>query len=206
MTAYVFYILGVLIFGLLCTLLIRYWTRKNDIEAENLRLGPLRRQKRRDSTAPKEADTRSRLILQREFRRVPTPWGWPQPVELNRANARPVLSAAMQSFASRLIRPKELVNRSSDNPHISGSVRALLEDRYRPVMKSVEYRKVKAPLLRDPSEPFDQMDDFGSRKRKPVRKKMQSQAAMRSGLDKVIPKIGQKPKTELKDIKLPWGW
>lgn len=198
---YVFYILGVLSIGLLCTLAIRYWTRKNDIEAENLRLGSSRRQGRQDG-----ANSRARLILQREFRQVPTPWGWPGHGELNRDRARPVLSDSMQSFANRLIRQKELVDRSSPNPRISGSVRALLEDRYSPVMKSVKYRKVKAPLLRDPSEPFDQMDDFGSRKLKPAHKKMQSQAAMRSGLEKVVPDIGRKSKTELKDIKLPWGW
>jgi hypothetical protein len=203
---YVFYILGVLAIGLLCMLLIRYWSRKNDREAEILRLGSSRRQRRQDDASPKEANSRARLILQREFRQVPTPWGWPRHVELNRGGARPDLSDAMQSFANRLIRQKELVNRSSTNPRISNSVRALLEDRYSPVMKSVEYRKVKAPLLRDPSEPFDQMDDFGSRKLKPARKKMQSQAEMRSGLERVVPDIGQKSKIELKDIKLPWGW
>jgi hypothetical protein len=203
---YVFYILGVLIIGLLCMLMIRNWTGKNDIEAENLRLGSSRRQGSQDGASPKEADSRARLILQREFRQVPTPWGWSRHVELNRNGARPVLSDSMQSFANRLIRQKELVNRSSTNPRIATSVRALLEDRYSPVMKSVGYQKVKAPLLRDPAEPYDQMNDFGSQKLQPVTKKMQSQAAMRSGLEKVVYNKGEFPKVDLKDVKLPWGW
>jgi hypothetical protein len=115
----------------------------------------------------------------------------------------------MRSFTRSLIRQKELVTGSHVNPRVSNSIRALLQDRYGPtdyqLMKSIRYEKVKAPLLRDPNAPVDQMDSFGMSELKPNKAKLQKQAAMKTNPGKPA-KSGKRTEIDLKDIKLPWGW
>jgi hypothetical protein len=78
-------------------------------------------------------------------------------------------------------------------------------------MTEIEYQKVKRPLLRDPNEPFDQLDNLGSVEAHRLRQKLQFLSAMNP--DTVQP--GEKNKNgkkiefryvELKDLKQPWGW
>lgn len=69
----------------------------------------------------------------------------------------------------------------------------------------IECRKVKPLLLRDPKSPYDQMDNFGSKKAVKARKKLQRvvnmnvEAAAAAKQDE-LRYIG------LKDVKQPWGW
>jgi hypothetical protein len=141
---------------------------------------------------------------------VSAPWGWPGHQKLNGDNAaRPGASARMQSFVNRLVRQRELVSSPSNNPRISGSVRALLEDRYGRInkdgMESIEYSKVKRPLLRDPSEFYDQMDDFDSRESDRIQLKIMNVVSM-SSHEGFPPKNPDFRYVAIKDVKQPWGW
>jgi len=115
----------------------------------------------------------------------------------------------MQSLTERLLREKDLVSSPSADPRISGSIRALLEDRYgrvdRQSMAEIEYQKVKPPRLRDPSEPHDQMDNFGTSEAERIRQKLKLLNAMNG-----VPAAVEEPKelryVDLKDVKRPWGW
>lgn len=197
---YLLSILGVLVAGLLCSLTIRYGTREK--QAKNKTFGA-------GSSVVGEAtsgvDPQTRKIREREFRKVPTPWGWPGHCRFGDDEGQPDLSRSMQLFTKRLLKQKQLVNGNSLDPRISGSIRALLEDRYAPSAKSIEYRKVKAPRLRDPNLPHDQMDSFGTREMRPDPNKLTRPDGMKTDLRRVA-KTGRVNSKDLKDIKLPWGW
>jgi len=115
----------------------------------------------------------------------------------------------MQLLTDRLLKEKDLVSRASADPRISGSIRALLEDRYgrvnRQSMAEIEYQKVKPPRLRDPSEPHDQMDNFGTREAERIRQKLKLLTAM-NGVPAAAEEAKELRYVELKDIKRPWGW
>jgi len=141
---------------------------------------------------------------------VRTPWGWPRHEERNRVGASSRnLSDRMQLLTDRLLKEKDLVSRASADPRISGSIRALLEDRYgrvnRQSMAEIEYQKVKPPRLRDPSEPHDQMDNFGTREAERIRQKLKLLTAM-NGVPAAAEEAKELRYVELKDIKRPWGW
>ena len=148
-------------------------------------------------------------VLERELLHVRTPWGWARHEERNRGENRQSFSESMRSFSDRLFRPKELVNNPKNDKRVHGSIRALLEDRYGRVSRqsaaAIEYQKVKAPRLRDPSAPHDQMDNFGTREAERVRQKLKLIKAMNA-----VPEAAQQNSevryVDLKDVKRPWGW
>lgn len=115
----------------------------------------------------------------------------------------------MRKFTDRLVREKQLAQ-----PGSSGSIRALLEDRYRPAtrdMTEIPYHKVKRPLLRNPSEPFDQMDNLGRAESQRLRQKLQFLSAMNADSAEQGDTNKNRKKVEfryveLKDLKQPWGW
>ncbi len=113
----------------------------------------------------------------------------------------------MQSFTDRLLREKELVNSTSNHSRIRDSFRTLMEDRWgranRHTMATVEYYKVKAPLLRDPSAPHDQMDNFGTREAERIAHKLQRVRPAKADVGLVVRKYSP---LNLKDVKQPWGW
>jgi len=155
------------------------------------------------------ADKHTRNVVQREVRKVPVPWGWPGHTATNADGREWQLSEAMRSFTDHLVKQKELANGTSLNPRSSRSIRALLEDRYAPMnrdsMRPIKYKTVKAPLLRDPDAPVDQMDSFGTRGLKPSLSKLQYQARMKANFEKMSKKRRVKS-LDIKDIKQPWGW
>jgi len=218
MMEYVNYILALLVFGLLCIQFVRKWGRNHDGKAK-LRHALQRKIDTVASSAYRQRDSNlhgtsasaghiDRRILKRELQKVPTPWGWSRYQELNgRAIPESDLSAALHSFTNRLLRQKELVSSQSGDPRISDSFRALLEDRYGPVNRRprepITYEKVKRPLLRDPSEPHDQMDNFGTGEADRVRRKIQRFSGLKADPEFARGKARQ---IELKDVKQPWGW
>jgi hypothetical protein len=141
-----------------------------------------------------------------------TPWGWPG-AEKESAQ-QPHISDTVRTFTDRLVRQKQLVQ--SDRTAASGSIRALLEDRYGPVdrgMAEIPYHKVKRPLLRDPAEMHDQLDNLGSAEARQLRKKLQFLSAMNNEQQAGGQSDGLKKSrkvefryVELKDLKQPWGW
>lgn len=215
---YLFYILAVLVIGLICLVTIRF-NFKVETNQPPSRFPFLRRPRAdagnettRGEAVPASAHSAraTKPALDRALLHVRTPWGWPMHEERNRVGEpRRGLSARVQSFTDRLLREKDLVSSPSGDPRISGSIRALLEDRYgrvnRQSMAEIEYQKVKPPRLRDPSEPHDQMDNFGTREAERIRQKLKLLTAMNK-----LPDAVKEPKelryVELKDIKRPWGW
>ena len=217
---YVNYIFALWVIGLLCLVLVRSRVKSRAVHSKHRYLTRLMQRQVTAAASRKRIhsagsgkqsarpDLGHRLILKRELQKVPTPWGWSRHQELNGGGVvKPNFSAAMQSFTNRILRQKELVSSPSNNPRISDSFRALLEDRYGPVNRRpagpIKYEKVKAPLLRDPSEPHDQMDNFGTGEAERIRQKVQRLHSM-----KVDPALTREyyPHIDLKDVKLPWGW
>jgi len=216
---YLNYFLAVLVIGLVCFTTIRLVARRGHsytlqrykekqkalAEAKKAALG--KSGKRTKRTAKSKTAAPIHRALHREIQHVRTPWGWPNGQTGNTSTG---LSGSMQSLTDRLVREKKLSRTRSNDPRTSNSVRALLEDRYGRVDRdqptTVEYRKVKKPLLRDPSEPHDQMDNFGVSEAERIRKKLRNVASMTH-----VGTSPRKPKSEhryvdIKNIKQPWGW
>lgn len=208
-----FYILAVLVIGLFCLLAIRFNFRVETNQPRS-RFSFLRRLRSNDSVTSDPASIRSgkdmKPALDRVLMHVRTPWGWPGHQEQNRVGeSAEGMSPRLRSFSERLVREKMLASSPSSNPRVSNSIRALLEDRYgrvnRQSMAEMEYQKVKAPRLRDPREPHDQMDNFGTKEAERIRQKLKLLTAMNG-----VPVVEEEKKAlryvELKDVKRPWGW
>ncbi|HLF30018.1 MAG TPA: hypothetical protein VI566_03200 [Xanthomonadales bacterium] len=215
---YLYYIAAVILIGVVCVVCIRLFTRNSralpTLNAE---------QKRRAMPAAKFAassdrkNTRQRgkartitPAIEREIQRTPTPWGWPNHQEFSATNAKDSgWTGAMHSFTDRLLRKKELMHTNSSNPRINGSLRALLEDRYGPVNKEImaefEFTPVKRPLLRDPTEPPDQMDNFGTHKAEQLQTKLDRVRSIKGEAN--ASHSGKNSRyAEVRNIKQPWGW
>lgn len=217
---YLYYILAVLIVGLVAFNIVRFATRSQNpdlLQQYEARKSAARKLATDRAVARKSAETgqpepQAKSLRQRRQDRVPqrTPWGWPgaQSPHFQQQG----ISEAVRNFSDRLVRQKKLAGSNSS----SGSVRALLEDRYGPVdkgMTEIPYEKVRRPLLRDPSEPFDQLDNLVSAESRQLRKKLQFLSAMNVDEAEKDGSHGtQKSKkvefryVELKDLKQPWGW
>lgn len=154
-----------------------------------------------------------KAILQRETMKVPIPWGWPgsqQRTAASRFSGSHTseangVSESLQRWVDHMVSSKPTVTDESYRRRKEASVRALLEDRYgRPSQPGgIRYEKTKPLLLRDPSRPHDQMDNFPSGKLKQIE----------SGLKKQQPAPGtsnspaKKPRFEVKkELRTPWGW
>lgn len=187
---YAYYILAVLVIGLLCLCVIRIATRsrRNTVLLDYQKT----RQKSAASPAPLNA-----------------PWGWPHHVSRIGHRNGVAGSGALRSFADRLMREKQVVGSMTADLRYNNSIRALLEDRYgrvnREHMAEIEYQKVKRPLLRDPSEPHDQLDNLGTAEAERIRRNLQRMTSMRTG-DRATRNAPVRRYIELKDIRQPWGW
>jgi len=202
---YVSYSLIILLIGLVCYSVMR---PPAPSEEQQQRSG-----KRKKADERAEA-LRVKRVLQREMMRVPVPWGWPghhhedpsrKPTPANFEEVHGV-SESLHQFVDRLFSEKHTVDSADYLLRKDASLRALLEDRYgrASTMKAVAYRKVKPPLLRDPSEPHDQMDNFPSGKvdriMAGISKQGQSAVALKNTKSK------RNTPTQLKELKTPWGW
>jgi hypothetical protein len=70
------------------------------------------------------------------MREVPIPWGWPNCRFYRGKRSRRSMSESLHYFADVLFREKQLVSDVGPDPRITDSIRALIEDRYRPVARS----------------------------------------------------------------------
>jgi len=157
--------------------------------------------------------SRARLTLQREELHVPTPWGWPghrgtgsvrKPTIPNSQEVHGV-SESLYYFVDRLFSEKHTVDNREYLLRKDESLRSLVEDRYGRTSstKEIPYRKVKSPLLRDPSEPHDQMDNFPSGKGDQIAAQIPRQAE----ISRVVKRKTPLKKTGgLQDVRTPWGW
>jgi hypothetical protein len=193
---YLYYVLVVLVILAVLLAIARIpgqarLTRNHEQLAERAR-------SRRDAEQqkPAEPDRRS-IVLRRQLRNVPTPWGWPGS-DLHHEDADS--EGSLGRWVDRLISEKRTVQDEAYRLRKESSMRALLEDRYgRPVQATeVPYRKVAPPKLRDPDLPHDQMDNFPSGRGERIMSQLQKQP-------RTIAPAKLRP-SDLKDVKRPWGW
>ena len=176
--------------------------------AEDARKRKLKQQAKEAAENRKSAPgRRSSPAIQRELARVPTPWGWPQygDDKTRKSNDRD-FSNSLHDFADRLVNEKRTVQDQQYMEKRNANMRALLEDRYGRASKMPEipYRKVKAPLLRDPRAEPDQMDNFASGKGDQIVAKLEKQSGKFVGRTKAARRDAGR--ANLKNVKTPWGW
>ena len=160
---------------------------------------------------PKEAA--SQQALHRELKPVPTPWGWPghvvsvAPKSHGRLDAHEVhgISESLHHFVDHLFSEKQTIDERELLLRKNAAMQALLEERYgkASTMQEVQYQKVKPPRLRDPGEPYDQMDNFPSGKLNGIVARISRQPSAPADLQKQGP---LRKSSELKEIITPWGW
>ena len=171
-----------------------------------------RRKREQKKASTRDTDQKYRhAIIERELQKVRTPWGWPgselHGVESVHGAADPGkqgVHGGLRRWVDHLIAEKRTIEDETYRKRRQDSLRALLEDRYGRAVKPSEmtYRKVKPPLLRDPSLPYDQMDNFPSGKAEQIASGLDRQPDEPYGGNEVrLKKTGS-----LKEIKTPWGW
>ena len=156
---------------------------------------------------------RRQQLLRRDLRNVPTPWGWPgsEVRAGNGLNGRAYGQGVngtygpLQQWIDRLISEKRTVDDSEYVLRRDASLRAMLEDRFgRPARPTeMAYQPVRAPLLRDPSRPYDQMDNFPGGQTDRIVAKLQRQPGTTA---QVRVPAKARANVPLRDIKTPWGW
>lgn len=169
-----------------------------------------RRQRDQNNASVRAAELAHRhAVLGRELKQVPTPWGWPGS-DLNGGAGQDQGAGEMtghrslQRWVDRLVSEKRTVQDDAYNQRREASLRALLEDRYGRAIKpsEMDYRTVKPPLLRDPSLPYDQMDNFPSGKTDTIVSGLDKQPATPE-TERDVPR---RKTGSLKEVKTPWGW
>ncbi len=214
---YVYYVMGILAVLLLGILLIMQSGRAR-LAADQAVLAERARKRRIRNARLRSAEDSQTLpehekILKRELSNVPTPWGWPGCSDLHPSKTRSAIadsevhgvSQTLHRWVDRLVSERRTVE---DNEYVlrkNASIRALLEDRYgrASTMPEIKYRKVKPLLLRDPSAPHDQMDNFPSGRVDKIEAKLHSQSQPSAALGGRNRRISFEPRRELKS---PWGW
>ena len=153
-------------------------------------------------------------VLQRDLLNVPTPWGWPGNPNANglhHKHTSPTATtssqdpAALHRWVDQLVSAKQTTDNGEYLRRRESSMRALLEDRFVSPrhMTEIDYQKTKALLLRDPSEPHDQMDNFPSGRVSKIESKLKSQTG---GVSLGETKIRNIVYEESPPIRTPWGW
>ena len=206
---YVLTILGILLACLCCFRapgLLQPRSRQVDLAANN-------RNRVKKAEQARTATNAEKSVLQRQSMKVPTPWGWPgsqHKTSVSRYSGIDVqqatgVSDTLQRWVDQMISSKQTIEDESYRRRKEASMRALLEDRYgrsgQPI--PVRYAKVKPPLLRDPAEPHDQMDNFPSGKLDRIERGLTQQARPSGTYSDSL----KKPRFEEKrELRTPWGW
>ena len=147
-------------------------------------------------------------IAQPDVSGIPVPWGWPgSDIEHHymEQNHDGSVSDSLHRWVDHLVATKTTVEDDKYKHRRESSMRALLEDRFVSPshMAEIEFRKVKRPMLRDPSLPHDQMDNFPSGKLGRIESKLNGQPNVqvveRHGTGKIRYK-------DIKEVRTPWGW
>ena len=160
------------------------------------------------------SDEKRNHVIERELARVPAPWGWPQYGKRKGIGKRAHefthsdhdLSDSLHRLTDKLFDEKRTVQDAEYLKKRNENMRVLLEDRYNPQVKmsKVKYQKVNAPLLRDPGTPHDQMDNFPSGKGDQLTEELKSKPRTQTGRTKSAGRDARR--TDLKNLKTPWGW
>jgi len=207
------YLLAIEILGLVWLVAVWFVRAKDGKRGGLMNMGGARNDKLADKKRSKSKSRRlshRNVSLEQQAMRIPTPWGWPHYKHNNYgASEMPSISTAVRSFSDALMREKQEVAAPSSDPRISGSLRALLEDRYARVNKNpineIPYEPVKLPSSRDPSVPFDQMENFGTREAESIRNRI-DQSAEPDDRQSAAKTSFLKHPVDVKKLKVPWGW
>jgi hypothetical protein len=213
---YLNYLLVILALLAVCLLFMLRRPTDARLRSRQAELAERARQRRRHAMAAGEnaaSAERRKQVLNRELRSVRTPWGWPgSDVRigngLNGSNDGPPrqgTTGLLQQWVDRLITEKRTVDDDEYLLRRDASLRAMIEDRFGRSARPTEmaYQPVRAPLLRDPSRPYDQMDNFPSGRTDRIVAKLQREP----GKPAEAPRQAlARTNVALRDIKTPWGW
>lgn len=210
---YVLFMLGTLAVGILIAGLIH----KSRVLSNQMELAKRARlRKLKEQTSGQQASkthsfsltgSKPSAVTARQLQTVRTPWGWPQHGQSSKQiSGYAEMSHSLRGLADKLMNPKKTKEDQEYMEKRDASIRALLEDRYGRAsrMKEMPYQKVKAPLLRDPSRPYDQLDSMPSSKADQVVSKLSRQSSASKNMKLSASKLNQT--AEDKYIKTPWGW
>jgi hypothetical protein len=213
---YVYYALFILAPLAICLYMIRRpgEVRLNSGQSDLAELARRRRKSTETADRNTSASTRRQRVLNRELRNIPTPWGWPgSEVRVGNGlsgsgNGQSMngMVGPLQQWLDRLISEKRTIDDGEYLSRRDASLRAMIEDRFgRSANRSTEmvYQPVRAPLLRDPSRPYDQMDNFPSGRTDRIVAKLQRQPGTSAQVRITAQARANVP---LRDIKTPWGW
>lgn len=155
-------------------------------------------------------------VRQRELLKVPTPWGWPgnpkkhetQYIQAQGGKPAPGSSegpATLHRWVDHLVSSKQTTDNREYLRRRESSMRALLEDRFvsPKQMTKIEYQKTKPLLLRDPSEPHDQMDNFPAGRIDKIESRLRTSSYAGVERSKKIESIVYE---EAPALVSPWGW
>jgi hypothetical protein len=220
---YIYYILIILVLLAILIAVVRLpgSSRLANNQMELARDARKRKMKKQEAQAKAESRKptlasggNSNYVIKRELARIPAPWGWPQH-EKRKGFGKRVhdfthsdhdLSDSLHRLSDKLFSQKQTVQDAEYQKKKDANLRVLLEDRHSPqiTMSEIEYQKVRAPLLRDPGAPHDQMDNFPSGKGDQLTGKLKSRSRTQTGGAKSAGRDARR--TNLKNLKTPWGW
>jgi hypothetical protein len=148
-------------------------------------------------------------VLERSLASVPTPWGWPGHDDTQKSPGQghgDTVSESFHKWVDLLVREKQTVDDQAYRSRANASLKALLEDRYASgaVASTVDYKKTRAPLLRDPNDPHDQMDNFPSGRAGQIVDGLERQPADHEP-KRFLSDSGHR-RAPLKEVRTPWGW
>jgi len=173
-----------------------------------------RKRKAQDAKSPAQPLPHQRVVLRRQLKNVPTPWGWPgsanRPAGGEGHSAMPrgiqlAPSGLMQRWIDHLMAEKRTVEDEEYRESRQAALRSMIEDRFgrSPQPQEMAYRKVRPPKLMDPDRPHDQMDNFPSGKTEHIVSGLKRQPGdTRRGQSTPVTRKAAR----LDDIKTPWGW
>lgn len=210
---YIFYFAVILVAVVLCIYKIASLGKADRLRKSQRAAGMENRLSgnKTEKSAPDQL-RKSEEIRQRELLKVPTPWGWPgnpsQTHFIHAARHTPEPGddpATLHRWVDHLVSSKQS---KSDKEYLrrrESSMRALLEDRFvsPKKMTKMEYRETKPPLLRDPSEDHDQMDNFPSGRVDKIESGLQTSSQAKTESSKKIKTIVYE---ESRALRSPWGW
>ncbi|MEE4217317.1 MAG: hypothetical protein V2I48_06895 [Xanthomonadales bacterium] len=210
---YIFYFAAILVAVVLCIYKIASLGRAERLKQSQRSIRKANRLsgKNRAKSAPGEL-RKTDEIRQRELLKVPTPWGWPgNPSPTHFIHAGKPASqpgedpATLHRWVDNLVSPKQTKSDEAYLRRRESSMRALLEDRFvsPKKMTEIEYRETKPPLLRDPSETHDQMDNFPAGRIDRIESGLKGSPQAETESSRKIKTIVYE---ETPALRSPWGW
>ena len=210
---YIYYFAAILVAVVLCIYEIASLGKADRLNKSQRAIGTKSRLSKNDEkkSAPDQLK-KTDEIRQRELLKVPTPWGWPgnssQTHFIHSARQTPDPGedlATLHRWVDHLVSPKQTKTDEAYLRRRESSLRALLEDRFVSPnkMTKMEYRETRPPLLRDPSEGHDQMDNFPSGRVDKIEANLKASPQAKSKSSKKIKTIVFE---EPPPLRSPWGW